>query len=58
VTAEIAVLALLVSLLIAIPVAMLAGDPARGKLIDRVVTGCLLGGPRRRRAFVAAVIFV
>lgn len=56
VTAEIAVLALVVSLLIAIPVAMLAATRP-GKLVDRVVTGAS-SVAQATPAFVAAVIFV
>jgi len=56
VTAEIAVLALLFSLLIAIPVAMLAATRP-GKLVDRMVTGAT-SVAQATPAFVAAVIFV
>ena len=56
VTAEIAVLALVVSLLIAVPVAMLAATRP-GRLTDRVVTGAS-SVAQATPAFVAAVIFV
>jgi peptide/nickel transport system permease protein len=56
VTAEIAVLALFFSLLIAIPLAMLAAT-SPGKLIDRAVTGAS-SVAQATPAFVAAVIFV
>ena len=56
VTAEIAVLALLFSLLVAVPVAMLAATRP-GKLADRVVTGAS-SVAQATPAFVAAVIFV
>ena len=56
VTAEIAVLALLFSLLIAVPVAMLAATRP-GKLADRAVTGAS-SVAQATPAFVAAVIFV
>jgi peptide/nickel transport system permease protein len=56
VTAEIAVLALLFSLLIAVPVAMLAATRP-GKLVDRAVTGAS-SVAQATPAFVAAVIFV
>jgi peptide/nickel transport system permease protein len=56
VTAEIAVLALFFSLLIAIPLAMLAATRP-GKLIDRAVTGAS-SVAQATPAFVAAVIFV
>lgn len=56
VTAEIAVLALLFSLLIAVPVAMLAATRP-GKLADRLVTGAS-SVAQATPAFVAGVIFV
>jgi peptide/nickel transport system permease protein len=56
VTAEIAILALIVALLIAIPVAMVAATRP-GKPVDRLVTGAS-SVAQATPAFVAAVIFV
>jgi peptide/nickel transport system permease protein len=56
ITAEIAILALLFSLLIAIPVAMLAATRP-GKLVDRLVTG-LTSVAQATPAFAAAPILV
>jgi peptide/nickel transport system permease protein len=56
VTAEIAVLALLVSLIIAVPVAMLSAI-RQGKVVDRVTTGAS-SVAQATPPFVTAVIFV